>query len=45
MINLALRCIFVHTSKASLTCREILRHGPTALLPSEGSRAADFYRP
>jgi hypothetical protein len=26
-INVALRCIFVQTSRASITCRKILRHG------------------
>jgi hypothetical protein len=38
MINLDLRSIFVHSSKASLTCRKILRHGTDGLTssPKEG---------
>jgi hypothetical protein len=29
----------------SLTFCKVLQHGPTVVLTSEGSRAADFYRP
>jgi len=38
MMNLALRSIFVHTSKGSLTCRKIFRHGADGFTspPKEG---------
>jgi hypothetical protein len=38
IMNLALRSIFVHTSKWFLTCRKILRHGADgfASTPNEG---------
>jgi hypothetical protein len=47
MINLALvsRPIFVHTSKDSLTCSKMLRHGADGFTSSEGRRVDDFYRP
>jgi hypothetical protein len=32
IMNFELRIIFVHTSKGSLTCSKILRHGANALL-------------
>jgi hypothetical protein len=44
MMNLALRSIFVHTCKGSLTCRKVL--GPTwgrrLYFSSEGRRTEDF---
>jgi hypothetical protein len=43
-MNFAWGSIFVHTLKCSSTFRKTLRHGPTALLPSEWRRAAYFYR-
>jgi hypothetical protein len=37
-MNLALQSIFIHTSKGSLTCRKILRHGAEGFTspPKEG---------
>jgi hypothetical protein len=42
IMNLALRSIYVHTSKVFFTCCKILRHGPPDLLPLRRKACCGF---
>jgi hypothetical protein len=45
IMNLALRSIFGHTCKWCFICHSLTTWGLRLSFPSEGRRAADFYRP